>query len=64
MLHLVFVGEIAGSNDRDISVWTLSHDEVRELEERTGFDLAKRPETFSPPDFVLLSKALSALRTS
>ena len=44
--------------------WTLSHDEVGELEERTGFDLAKRPETFSPPDFVFLSKALSALRTS
>lgn len=44
--------------------WTLSHGEVGDLETRTSFDLTKRPETFSPSDFVRLSKALSALRTS
>lgn len=36
----------------------LSHEQIRELEVVTGFDLRRRPETFSPEDFVLLSREL------
>jgi 16S rRNA (adenine1518-N6/adenine1519-N6)-dimethyltransferase len=39
----------------------LSHEEVGTLEKATGFDLRKRPETFSPGDFITLSKALQAI---
>jgi 16S rRNA (adenine1518-N6/adenine1519-N6)-dimethyltransferase len=39
----------------------LSHDQVRALEEATGFDLRRRPETFSPGDYITLSKALQAM---
>jgi 16S rRNA (adenine1518-N6/adenine1519-N6)-dimethyltransferase len=39
----------------------LGHEEVRELEASTGFDLRRRPETFSPQDFILLSRALEGL---
>ncbi len=39
----------------------LSHEQVRELEVITGFDLRRRPETFSPEDFVLLSRELGKL---
>lgn len=39
----------------------LSHEEVRALEDTTGFDLRQRPETFSPEEFILLSKALGAI---
>jgi len=36
----------------------LSREEVMTLEERTGFDLTRRPETFSPEAFIRLSRAL------
>jgi 16S rRNA A1518/A1519 N6-dimethyltransferase RsmA/KsgA/DIM1 with predicted DNA glycosylase/AP lyase activity len=39
----------------------LSHEQVAELERLTGFDLQRRPETFSPDDFLRLSRALDAL---
>jgi len=39
----------------------LSHDQIRELEGITGFDLRQRPETFSPEEFICLSRALRAL---
>jgi 16S rRNA (adenine1518-N6/adenine1519-N6)-dimethyltransferase len=39
----------------------LSHEQVREVEDITGFDLRRRPETFSPEDFILLSQALEGL---
>ncbi len=42
----------------------LSHEEVGEVESATGFDLQQRPETFSPEDFLRLSRALDALRSS
>jgi 16S rRNA (adenine1518-N6/adenine1519-N6)-dimethyltransferase len=38
--------------------WGLSHDQIGALENLTGFDLSKRPETFSPKDFIKLSEAL------
>ena len=38
----------------------LSHEQIGELESATGFDLRQRPETFSPEEFILLSKALRA----
>lgn len=37
----------------------LSRDQIGELEARTGFDLRRRPETFSPLEFVTLAKALA-----
>jgi 16S rRNA (adenine1518-N6/adenine1519-N6)-dimethyltransferase len=37
----------------------LSKEEVKALEECTGFDLRGRPETFSPEDFITLSRALA-----
>ena len=39
----------------------LSHEQIGELEEATGFDLRQRPESFSPRDFLTLSAALSAV---
>jgi 16S rRNA (adenine1518-N6/adenine1519-N6)-dimethyltransferase len=36
----------------------LSHERISALEEATGFDLRKRPESFSPEDFIRLSRAL------
>jgi 16S rRNA (adenine1518-N6/adenine1519-N6)-dimethyltransferase len=39
----------------------LSHEQIRALESTTGFDLRKRPETFSPEEFILLSRALRTL---
>ena len=39
----------------------LSHEQIRDLEEATGFDLRQRPETFSPKEFITLSEALSAI---
>jgi len=39
----------------------LSHEQIGELEGATGFDLRQRPETFSPEEFILLSKGLRAL---
>ncbi|MFH1765805.1 MAG: 16S rRNA (adenine(1518)-N(6)/adenine(1519)-N(6))-dimethyltransferase RsmA [Gemmatimonadota bacterium] len=39
----------------------LSHEQVRALENTTGFDLRQRPETFSPEEFILLSRALRAV---
>jgi 16S rRNA (adenine1518-N6/adenine1519-N6)-dimethyltransferase len=36
----------------------LSHDQVRAVEKATGFDLRRRPETFSPEDFIVLSGEL------
>lgn len=35
---------------------------IREIEDTTGFDLRGRPETFSPQDFVHLSRTLAASR--
>lgn len=39
----------------------LSHEQVRKVEVATGFDLKRRPETFSPEDFVTLSRTLESL---
>ena len=39
----------------------LSHAEIEALESRTGFDLKRRPETFSPAEFLLLSRTLRSL---
>ena len=39
----------------------LTHEQVATLGETTGFDLRRRPETFSPEDFIRLSRALSTL---
>jgi len=39
----------------------LSMKQIKELEEATGFDLRRRPETFSPSEFVLLARALDTL---
>lgn len=36
----------------------LSGDDIAALEERLGVDLARRPETFSPEEFIALSRAL------
>jgi 16S rRNA (adenine1518-N6/adenine1519-N6)-dimethyltransferase len=36
----------------------LSPDRVREIERSTGFDLARRPETFAPEHFVILARLL------
>ncbi len=40
---------------------TLSHEQIGALEDATGFDLRQRPETFSPEEFILLSRALGAI---
>jgi 16S rRNA A1518/A1519 N6-dimethyltransferase RsmA/KsgA/DIM1 with predicted DNA glycosylase/AP lyase activity len=40
--------------------WGLSHHEIHALEDLTGFDLTRRPETFGPGDFIKLSEALRA----
>ena len=39
----------------------LSHEELSQVEEETGFDLRQRPETFSPQEFIRLSRALGTL---
>jgi len=39
----------------------LNTEQVRRLEEETGFDLTRRPETFSPQEFVRLSRGIRAL---
>jgi hypothetical protein len=39
----------------------LSTEQVTEVERETGFDLRLRPETFSPPDFLRLSRVLKEL---
>jgi len=39
----------------------LSHEQIRDLEEATGFDLRQRPETFSPKEFITLSEALKGI---
>jgi len=39
----------------------LSHEQISALERTTGFDLRQRPETFSPEEFIILSRALRAL---
>jgi 16S rRNA (adenine1518-N6/adenine1519-N6)-dimethyltransferase len=39
--------------------YSLSPEQVGELERRTGFDLRQRPETFSPPEFIALARALA-----
>lgn len=46
---------------RDIG---LTHQQVSRVEEVTGFDLRQRPETFSPQEFIRLSRALSTLTKS
>ncbi len=38
-----------------------SRDQLASLEETTGFDLRRRPETFSPEEFITLSRALRRL---
>jgi 16S rRNA (adenine1518-N6/adenine1519-N6)-dimethyltransferase len=45
---------------RGHSSWRIGHEEVALLEEETGFDLKRRPETFSPQDFIRLSRALGS----
>lgn len=39
----------------------LSPDQVASLTSATGFDLRRRPESFSPPDFIRLSRAMGSL---
>jgi len=39
----------------------LSPEQIEELESTTGFDLRRRPETFSPGDFLRLSRALQTM---
>lgn len=39
----------------------LTHEEIESLENTTGFNLKQRPETFSPKDFISLSRALRGL---
>ncbi len=39
----------------------LSHEAIGALEGLTGFDLTQRPETFSPEEFLRLSRALDSL---
>jgi 16S rRNA (adenine1518-N6/adenine1519-N6)-dimethyltransferase len=46
---------------RNHSPWRLDHQGIANLEEETGFDLRRRPETFTPADFIRLSRALSSL---
>ena len=36
----------------------LGHDQIKELEENTGFDLRNRPESFSPEEFIRFAKVL------
>jgi 16S rRNA (adenine1518-N6/adenine1519-N6)-dimethyltransferase len=43
---------------RTASEYALDPDQVRSLEEETGLDLADRPETLRPDQFVALSRAL------
>lgn len=43
---------------RNHPAWGLSHEQIGALEALTGFDLSRRPETFSPKNFIELSKAL------
>ncbi|HET7275282.1 MAG TPA: 16S rRNA (adenine(1518)-N(6)/adenine(1519)-N(6))-dimethyltransferase RsmA [Longimicrobiaceae bacterium] len=40
------------------NTYSMSHDEVADVAEATGFDLRQRPETFSPDQFVRLASAL------
>lgn len=42
--------------------WALSHQEVELVQERTGLDLDRRPEEFSPQELYRLSGALEVLR--
>ena len=44
---------------RDHPDLSLPLERVRVLEERSGFELTRRPETFSPADFILLSRLLA-----
>ncbi|MBT8395636.1 MAG: ribosomal RNA small subunit methyltransferase A [Gemmatimonadetes bacterium] len=44
--------------------WGVSREQIAGLEEGTGFDLRRRPETFSPADFIALSRALQELQDS
>ena len=46
---------------RKHSELALAPKQVAELETRTGFDLRRRPETFSPTEFVLISRLLREL---
>ena len=39
----------------------LQKEDVRRLQATTGYDLSRRPETFSPEDFIHLSRALRTL---
>jgi 16S rRNA (adenine1518-N6/adenine1519-N6)-dimethyltransferase len=41
--------------------YALTPDAINDLENRTGFDLRRRPETFSPPEFVTLTRALASI---
>jgi 16S rRNA (adenine1518-N6/adenine1519-N6)-dimethyltransferase len=42
--------------------YSLSSEQVTAIEERTGFDLRQRPETFAPEAFVTLTRALQSPR--
>lgn len=42
---------------------SLSHDQIRQLEDATGLDLRQRPEAFSPEEFIALSRALGPFHT-
>ncbi|MBA2669490.1 MAG: ribosomal RNA small subunit methyltransferase A [Gemmatimonadetes bacterium] len=40
--------------------YSLSSEQTTVIEERTGFDLRQRPETFAPEDFVILTRELQS----
>jgi 16S rRNA (adenine1518-N6/adenine1519-N6)-dimethyltransferase len=42
--------------------YSLTNEEITALEERTGFDLRQRPETFAPEHFVTLTRELQSPR--
>lgn len=46
---------------RDHADLSLSRGEVKRLGDRTGWDLTRRPETFSPDDFLHLRREIAAL---
>lgn len=46
---------------RDHPETGLHRDQLRAVEKETGFDLRRRPETFSPEEFVLLSRTIPGI---
>jgi len=42
----------------------LTHEQVSQLEADTGYDLRQRPETFSPQEFIRLSRAIGTINSA